>query len=106
MLVFDAHLDLAWNALDWNRDLRLPVADIRRSEDGMSGKGRGCNTVAFPELRRGKDTGALGGEVRTGFAGGGTWIRTFGRGSIPRRNANRPPRRNIRDRLKTVANLA
>ena len=29
MLIFDAHLDLAWNALDWNRDLRLPVADIR-----------------------------------------------------------------------------
>jgi membrane dipeptidase len=54
MLVFDAHLDLAWNALDWNRDLRLPVADIRRSEEGMAGKGRGCNTVSFPELRRGK----------------------------------------------------
>ena len=29
-LIFDAHLDLAWNALDWNRDLRLPVAEIRR----------------------------------------------------------------------------
>jgi membrane dipeptidase len=54
MLVFDAHLDLAWNALDWNRDLRLPVADIRRREEGMIDKGRGCNTVAFPELRRGK----------------------------------------------------
>jgi membrane dipeptidase len=54
MLVFDAHLDLAWNALDWNRDLRLPVAEIRRGEEGMTGKGRGCNTVAFPELRRGK----------------------------------------------------
>ncbi len=54
MLVFDAHLDLAWNALDWNRDLRLSVADLRKSEEGMSGKGRGCNTVSFPELRRGK----------------------------------------------------
>src|SRR5205085_2923753 len=29
MLIFDAHLDLAWNALDWNRDLLLPVAYIR-----------------------------------------------------------------------------
>jgi membrane dipeptidase len=56
MLVFDAHLDLAWNALDWNRDLRLPVADIRRleHEQGMTAKGRACNTVSFAELRRGK----------------------------------------------------
>jgi membrane dipeptidase len=54
MIIFDAHLDLAWNALDWNRDLLLPVAEIRRREEGMSDKGRGCNTVSFPELRRGK----------------------------------------------------
>jgi membrane dipeptidase len=54
MIICDAHLDLAWNAIDWNRDLRLPVADIRRAEQGMDGKGRACNTVAFPELRRGK----------------------------------------------------
>jgi membrane dipeptidase len=55
MLIFDAHLDLAWNALDWNRDLLLPVADIRRREreQGMTGKGRGEGTVSFPELRRG-----------------------------------------------------
>jgi membrane dipeptidase len=54
MIIFDAHLDLAWNAIDWNRDLRLPVAQIRQAEQGLSGKGRGCNTVSFPELRRGK----------------------------------------------------
>jgi membrane dipeptidase len=54
MIVFDAHLDLAWNAIDWNRDLRLPVAELRRREYGLTGKGRGCNTVAFPDLRRGK----------------------------------------------------
>jgi membrane dipeptidase len=55
-LIFDAHLDLAWNALDWNRDLRLPVADIRRREreQNLSGKGRGENTVSFVELRRGR----------------------------------------------------
>src|SRR5262245_35303678 len=41
-LIFDAHLDLAWNALDWNRDLRLSVADIRKreKEQQMTGKGR------------------------------------------------------------------
>ncbi|HEY8505047.1 MAG TPA: membrane dipeptidase [Gemmataceae bacterium] len=57
MIVFDAHLDLAWNAIDWNRDLRLPVAEIRRREreDGLADfKGRACNTVSFPEMRRGK----------------------------------------------------
>src|SRR5205085_11066134 len=56
MLIFDAHLDLAWNALDWNRDLLLPVAEIRKSEreQGLSNKGRGNNTVSFVELRRGK----------------------------------------------------
>src|SRR5438270_974058 len=54
MLIFDAHLDLAWNAVDWNRDLQLPVEEIRRVERGMSDKGRGANTVSFPELRRGE----------------------------------------------------
>ena len=56
MLVFDAHLDLAWNAIDWNRDLRLPCSEIREIEQaaGYTDKGRCCNTVSFPELRRGK----------------------------------------------------
>jgi membrane dipeptidase len=56
MLLFDAHLDLAWNAIDWNRDLRLPVADIRKREieQQMNGKGRGEGTVSFFELRRGQ----------------------------------------------------
>src|SRR5205085_7821611 len=56
MILLDAQLDLAWNALDWNRDLLKPAADIRRSEreQGMTDKGRACNTVSFPELRRGK----------------------------------------------------
>jgi membrane dipeptidase len=55
MLIFDAHLDLAWNALDWNRDLLRPVSEIRKRECelGMTGKGRGEGTVSFPELRRG-----------------------------------------------------
>jgi membrane dipeptidase len=55
MLIIDAHLDLAWNALDWNRDLLQPVSEIRQRERelGMTGKGRGEGTVSFPELRRG-----------------------------------------------------
>ena len=54
MLVFDAHLDLAWNAIDWNRDLTLPVAQIREHERGVTGVARGANTVSFPEMRRGE----------------------------------------------------
>src|SRR5262249_28720012 len=56
MIIFDAHLDLAWNAIDWNRDLRLPVEDIRRfeHEQAIAGKGRGVGTVSFPALRQGK----------------------------------------------------
>jgi membrane dipeptidase len=53
-LIFDAHLDLAWNAIDWNRDLKLPVEEIRRREAGLPGKSRGEGTVSFPALRDGK----------------------------------------------------
>ena len=44
MLVFDWHLDLAWNALEWNRDLTRSVADVRRREveAGYKGPGRGA----------------------------------------------------------------
>jgi membrane dipeptidase len=52
MLLIDSHLDLSWNALNWNRDLTQSVAEIRRSEAGMTDKARGLNTVAFPEMRQ------------------------------------------------------
>jgi membrane dipeptidase len=52
--VFDVHLDLSMNALEWNRDLRWPLERIRRWELHMKDKvDRGCNTVCFPEMRRG-----------------------------------------------------
>ena len=38
MFVFDAHLDLAMNAMEWNRDLRLPVAAIREREAHLNDK--------------------------------------------------------------------
>lgn len=50
----DAHLDLAWNALQWNRDLRQRVYTLRAQEARMEGAGRGSNTVSLPELRRGR----------------------------------------------------
>jgi membrane dipeptidase len=54
MFILDAHLDLSWNALGWNRDLDQTVAEIRLSEAGMTQKARGKNTVSLPELRRGE----------------------------------------------------
>jgi len=54
MLIVDAHLDLAWNALQWNRDLRLSVYTLRAQESHLSGAGRGQNTVAFPEMKAGR----------------------------------------------------
>lgn len=53
MLIIDSHLDLAWNALQWNRDLRCSVHTIRTQENWTAGKGRAMGTVALPELRRG-----------------------------------------------------
>jgi membrane dipeptidase len=52
--IFDAHLDLSMNAMEWNRDLRLPVQQLREREKGMTDlPDRGNATVAFPELRAG-----------------------------------------------------
>jgi membrane dipeptidase len=54
VVIIDAHLDLSWNALGWNRDLDQTVAEIRLSEAGIQDNGRGTNTVAFPDMRRGR----------------------------------------------------
>src|SRR5262245_13241455 len=53
MLIFDAHLDLAMNALEWNRDLTRSIDHIRQRENGMTDKpDRGKGTVCLPEMRR------------------------------------------------------
>ncbi len=54
MIVIDSHLDLSWSAVNWGRDLTLPVEEIRRSEAGSKDPHRGANTVCFPEMRRGE----------------------------------------------------
>ncbi|GAB3547700.1 dipeptidase [Spirosoma fluminis] len=54
MFTIDAHLDLSMNAMEWNRDLRQPVAQIRAREQGMTDKpDREKATVSLPDLRRG-----------------------------------------------------
>lgn len=54
MFIFDAHLDLSMNAMEWNRDLTWSVEDIRNSEKGMTDKpDRAKNTVSFDAMRKG-----------------------------------------------------
>src|SRR5262245_61330822 len=54
MFIFDAHLDLAMNAMEWNRDLRLSIQQLREREKGMTDKpDRGKATVSLPALRKG-----------------------------------------------------
>ncbi len=53
-LIFDAHLDLSMNAMEWNRDLRWTVQEIRDAEKGMTDRpDRGRGTVSLPSLRAG-----------------------------------------------------
>lgn len=54
MHMFDAHLDLGLNGVDWNRDLRQSVDDIRAQEIAlqMTTSGRRTNTLSLPELRK------------------------------------------------------
>lgn len=55
MFTIDAHLDLSMNALEWNRDLRLPVSAINQREEGLTDKpDRAKAVVSLPELRKGK----------------------------------------------------
>src|SRR5687768_15636860 len=50
--IFDAHLDLAWCAVSFNRDLTQPLDEINRWESGMTDEpSRGRATVSLPELR-------------------------------------------------------
>lgn len=52
--IIDAHLDLAMNALEWNRDLQQLVHAIRQREQGQNDKpDRGNNMVSLPALRDG-----------------------------------------------------
>jgi len=54
LFIIDAHLDLSMNAMEWNRDLRLPLGSIRKREQGLTDKpDRARGTVSLPELRKG-----------------------------------------------------
>jgi membrane dipeptidase len=53
-MLFDVHLDLAMNAVEWNRDLSRSIDEIRSRERHLTDKpDRGRGTVSFPDMRRG-----------------------------------------------------
>ncbi len=62
MRIFDGHLDLAMNAVAYNRDLTWSLAQLRAYEEEVRGPrdarnvsdGRGTATVTLDELRRGR----------------------------------------------------
>ncbi|WP_341841400.1 dipeptidase [Chitinophaga caseinilytica] len=54
-MIFDAHLDLSMNAMEWNRDLTKSVQAIRDREKGLTDKpDRERGTVSLPEMRKGR----------------------------------------------------
>ncbi len=60
-LLIDAHLDLAWNALSFDRDLTEPVEEINAREQEMTdSRARGHATVSLPEMQRGQMAVCLG----------------------------------------------
>jgi membrane dipeptidase len=72
-LIVDLHLDLAMNAIEWNRDLTRPIEEIRAREEGMTDKpDRGRGTVCFPEMRRGGVRLCVGTQIARYVPPGGT----------------------------------
>jgi membrane dipeptidase len=51
MFIVDAHLDLAYTAVNFNRDLRQSLTAVRQQEPNPGP--RGIATATFPELQRG-----------------------------------------------------
>jgi membrane dipeptidase len=59
--IIDGHLDLAWNALSWNRDLTLDLEEMNRREGAMlDHRARGHATVSIPQMRRGEIVACMG----------------------------------------------
>jgi membrane dipeptidase len=53
MFIVDAHLDLAYNALRYGRDLRQDLATLRQREAKLKTQPNGEISVTLGELRRG-----------------------------------------------------
>ncbi|MBI2503295.1 MAG: membrane dipeptidase, partial [Candidatus Latescibacteria bacterium] len=74
-LIIDSHLDLAFNALQLNRDLTLPAATVRTCDSVAHHEAYGACTTTFPELRRGQ-IGIVFGTVMSRLDPNDRWTRT------------------------------
>jgi membrane dipeptidase len=73
MLLVDGHLDLSMNALEWNRDLTRPLAEVRRREEGKTDKkDRARGVCTFAEMRRGEIGLCIGTQIARYVAEGNT----------------------------------
>ncbi|MFP6601152.1 MAG: hypothetical protein VB862_01360 [Pirellulaceae bacterium] len=55
MLIFDAHLDISMNAVEWNRDLTQSIDHVRDREMGMLDQlDRGKGILTLDEMRKGE----------------------------------------------------
>lgn len=52
--IFDCHLDLAWNALTWKRDLTLSLDELNATDLGADDKFRSRATTTLPEMKKGQ----------------------------------------------------
>ena len=62
MLIFDGDYPMAYGAIDLNRDLTLPIDEVRAVQEGSREENRwpAARTMAsLPEMRRGKVAAAL-----------------------------------------------
>ena len=53
--LFDGHLDLAWNALSWDRDITLELDALNAIDRAMTDHpARGRATTTLPEMAKGQ----------------------------------------------------
>ncbi|MDP6779019.1 MAG: membrane dipeptidase [Candidatus Latescibacteria bacterium] len=74
-LIIDGHLDLAFSALQVNRDLTQPAATVRAHDPDPLVRSFGSCTVTFPELRKG-NVGIVLGTVMSRLDPNDQWTRT------------------------------
>jgi membrane dipeptidase len=75
MLIVDGHLDLAFSAIQINRDLTQPAATVRTHDPEPVMRCFGSCTATFPELRKGH-VGIIFGTVMTRIDPRDSWTRT------------------------------
>ena len=75
LLIVDSHLDLAFSAIQVNRDLTQPAAAVRVHDPEPVRRSFGSCTVTFPELRKGR-VGIVFGTVMSRLDPNDRWTRT------------------------------